>query len=387
MMIIDSLQYIVFAILAFNVTYLFVFAVTARLYREKKNGSSVPEIYFSVMLPAYREDAVILESAADACVQNYPRHLFEVLVIADSLQPDTLAALKKMPLKTVEVSFENSTKARAIEAGLQATCNEATAIVILDADNMMEPDFLLKMQRPLLQGALAVQGHRTAKNMDTDMARLDAASEEINNTIFRKGHRVLGLSAALIGSGMAFERNFFIRHMKQVKAVGGFDKELELGILKEGIQIEYVEQALVYDEKVRKNQVFESQRRRWLAAQLHYFRKHAFSGIVHLVKHNNLDYFDKVVQMMLLPRILLLASTCGLSALSLLVPLKPAPAEWHTLAVICCLSVLLALPGSFFNWRIFKSLLRLPGALFSLLLAILKLKGSNQKFIHTPHSN
>jgi hypothetical protein len=50
----------------------------------------------------------------------------------------------------------------------------------------------------------AVQGHRTAKNTNNSWAILDAISEEINNNIFRKGHRVLGLSSAIIGSGMAF---------------------------------------------------------------------------------------------------------------------------------------------------------------------------------------
>lgn len=55
----------------------------------------------------------------------------------------------------------------------------------------------------------AVQTHRIAKNMNNDMALLDAVSEEINNTIFRLGHAKLGLSAALIGSGMAFRYDLF----------------------------------------------------------------------------------------------------------------------------------------------------------------------------------
>lgn len=63
--------------------------------------------------------------------------------------------------------------------------------MILDADNVMEQGVLYQMNEAFNHGFLAVQGHRMAKNLNTDFAILDAISEEINNKIFRKGHRVL----------------------------------------------------------------------------------------------------------------------------------------------------------------------------------------------------
>jgi hypothetical protein len=39
-----------------------------------------------------------------------------------------------------------------------------------------------------------VQGHRAAKNTK-DFAMLDAISEEINNNIYSKGHRAIGMSS------------------------------------------------------------------------------------------------------------------------------------------------------------------------------------------------
>jgi hypothetical protein len=47
-----------------------------------------------------------------------------------------------------------------------------------------------------------VQGHRAAKT-HKDFAMLDAISEEINNNIYSKGHRAIGMSSRLAGSGMA----------------------------------------------------------------------------------------------------------------------------------------------------------------------------------------
>jgi len=99
-------------------------------------------------------------------------------------------------------------------------------VVILDADNLMAKDFLKRMNLGFANGFKVIQGHRIAKNSDTSFALLDGISEEINNHIFRQGHRAAGLSSALIGSAMGFEYVLFKRFMIDIDAIGGFDKEL-----------------------------------------------------------------------------------------------------------------------------------------------------------------
>ena len=59
--------------------------------------------------------------------------------------------------------------------------------------------------------------------------------------------------------------------LKKSKAIGGFDKELELMMLKDGIKIQYLDDCFVYDEKVQKMDHLNNQRRRWLSAQIFYF--------------------------------------------------------------------------------------------------------------------
>ena len=65
--------------------------------------------------------------------------------------------------------------------------NDYEIAVVLDADNIMAADFLTKINTAFDKGFTAVQGHRTAKNINNSWAVLDAISEEINNHIFRKG--------------------------------------------------------------------------------------------------------------------------------------------------------------------------------------------------------
>ena len=56
-------------------------------------------------------------------------------------------------------------------------------------------------------------------------------------------------------------------------SVGGFDRELELLLLREGIKVYYYEEAIVLDEKVSKSSTFQNQRKRWIYSQYFYLRK------------------------------------------------------------------------------------------------------------------
>ena len=90
---------------------------------------------------------------------------------------------------------------------------------------------------------------------------------------------------------MAFRYDFFKSMMSTVTAIGGFDKEIELKMLKDRHKIDYLHDAIVYDEKVQKAEVFSNQRRRWLSAQLHYFRRDFLNSLVALITRGNVDYF------------------------------------------------------------------------------------------------
>jgi len=335
---------------------------------------------------------VIIGVAKAALHQKYPMNLFDVIVIADSFLQETITELKALPIKLIEVSFDKSTKSKALNYAMATLTRDYDIALVLDADNLMANDFLKKINAAFEHGYVAVQGHRTAKNMNTSWAILDAVSEEINNNIFRKGHRVLGLSSAIIGSGMAFKYNYFKSLMSTVTAVGGFDKEIELKILKEGHKIVYLDDALVYDEKVQKSEVFGNQRRRWLSAQFHYFRKDFLNALKDLLFKGNIDYFDKAIQFIQPPRILLLGAVMifGMTFITINYLLKDTVAEysyyWLILIIACVLSFIFSVPRSFYNLNTLRALVSLPKGMFMMLLSLLRIKGANKTFIHTQHT-
>lgn len=375
----------------FSVLYILIFAFASKLRKNKTPDRTIsPEFRCLVLIPAYKEDFVILEVAETALQQNYPSEKYDVVVIADSLKSNTLKKLRKLDLKVIEVSFEQSTKAKALNEALQfCTANYDIAYVI-DADNIMEPDFISKINDAFNNGYKAVQGHRIAKNINTPVALLDAISEEINNSIFRQGHRALGLSSAFIGSGLAIEYDLFKSIMKKVTSVGE-DKELEMVLLKKGLVIEYVPDAFVFDEKIQEYDNMVNQRRRWLYAQYNFFRRFFFDSFVYLFK-GNFNYFDKVLQQSLLPRsiligivalywaVLLILYLIGVQNINLLMQLL-----WLIITIFLTLALLLATPINYYNIKTLKALMYLPKGIFVMFKSMIKSWFSGNTFFHTKH--
>ena len=396
-MIIHILEYILAAYLGITVLYNLVYALAGlfpiKHYSAKENRLRK----IAVLIPGYKEDKVILDTAKVSLQQDYPKEMYEVIVIADSFNANTLQKLNEMPIRVVEVVFENSTKSKALNKTMSQIPEDYDIAVILDADNLMANDFLTKINEGFNQGFRVIQGHRVAKNTDTSFALLDAISEEINNHIFRKGHRVLGLSSALIGSGMAFEYLFFKNLMAGIQAIGGFDKELELKLLRDRQTIGYLEEALVYDEKTQKADNFQRQRKRWLSAQFIYFSNYLGSGLKHLITKGNIDFFDKVIQLAFLPRVMLLGVLFLCSAVSIGVNLLSIPFVddnfattcpfWTGLFIVTGITLLLSTPRKFFSYQTLKAVFSLPRAFLLMFSSLFRLKGANKKFIHTVHGD
>jgi cellulose synthase/poly-beta-1,6-N-acetylglucosamine synthase-like glycosyltransferase len=386
----NTIQIILIVVLGATVLYLLFFAVAGLFFRQKPYGKPSRFRKMAILIPGYKEDTVIVEVAQSALQQQYPLSMFDVVVIADSFQPGTIAQLKQLPVKLIEVQFDKSTKSKALNAAMAQLTGAYDVAVVLDADNLMEKTFLAKINAAFEQEIVAVQGHRVAKNLNNNWAILDAISEEINNHIFRKGHRAVGLSSAIIGSGMAFQYNYFKTLMATVNAVGGFDKEIELKMLQEGHTIAYLDDAYVYDEKIQSSDAFSKQRRRWLAAQWHYFRTGFFPSLSDLITKGNVDYFDKAIQFIQPPRILLLAAVLLLGTVCISVNYFThngigLSLSWVVLMVSVALSLALAIPRAMYNRKMLVAMAGLPKAMLLMLLSLLSIKGANKTFLHTKH--
>ncbi len=378
------IQYCILAYLTIQVAYLLFFSIAGKIKRPTLFQQAQTLRRIRIFIPGYKEDTVIIATAKSAISQNYPAGLFEVVIIADSFSVTTLAALRNLPMKVVEVSFEKSTKGKALQKAIEATAHDPVDIVlILDADNHMAHGFLHAVNNAFEQGYEVVQGHRTAKNFQTSFAFLDACTEEINNHIFRRGHVAVGMPSALIGSGMAFDWELFVSLLQDIGDTSGEDKELEFRIVRQRKKVAFLDGAFVYDEKVAKSDVFSKQRSRWLATQVEFFEKYFIEGWFQLFR-GNIGFFNKVFQTYLFPRVMLVA----VLILWLLWVLLFAPGLLLFsigLFIALAAALLMGIPARWYNKQLLMAFMQIPGALFSMLKAMTHIGKARKQFIHTPH--
>lgn len=371
------------------VLYTFIFSLAGLFYKEIIFQKTINTLRFAVFIPAYKEDAVILDVANRALDQNYPKDFYDVVVIADSLQPETIEALRNKPIKLIEVNFESSTKVKSLNFALQALSDSYDCAVILDADNVMYPNFLEKMNEAHQSGLRVIQGQRLPKNSHNALSLLDGLSEAINNHVYRQGTVALGLSASINGSGISFEFKKFKQLLSGMNSIGGFDRELELILLAEGIKVYYFKSAMVLDEKVHQTEVFENQRKRWISSQYHYLVKYFGSGVAALLKGNFTYFNSAVLRNIQLPRLINLGSL-GLLVL-LLFFVKDSLYfhywPWPLFFGVMILSMFISIPKEYYNKNLLKAIAKIPGLFLRMVLLLFRLKGANKKFIHTPHYN
>jgi cellulose synthase/poly-beta-1,6-N-acetylglucosamine synthase-like glycosyltransferase len=367
--------------------YSFILSIAGLLYKNR----SVPEAKIlrrvAVLIPAYKEDQVIVGVAEQALQQNYPADFFDVVVIADSLKPSTLEKLRQLPIKVVEVSFVKSTKVKALNRAMQVIGDDYDCALVLDADNVMEGNFVRNMNNLFDLGYKAIQGKRDPKNENTSLALLDGLSETINNFIYRQGNVAMGWSASLNGSGMIFDYAIYKDIMAAMDSIGGFDRELELKLLLRGIKVYFAKDVIVYDEKVANHEVFERQRKRWISSHFFYLRKYFTEGWRQLFIGNIAFFNSAVLRNIQLPRLLNLGLLSLIALLSILLSayLSFTPLWWLTFLLMNIAAMAFAVPRRFYTLKLLKSVLLIPRLFVKMFLLLFRLKGANNTFIHTPH--
>lgn len=390
MMIVEAILFFYFI---YSVGYTAFFSIASFFYLAPKVSAVSSYLRHGhqrmcVLIPAYKEDAVIVETAFHAARQSYPRELFEVVVIADQLQPTTLSRLAQLPIRVEEVKFQQSTKVRSLREAM-AWRSEFDYVVILDADNIIEPDFLQKINSLIsARRYKAVQVERRPKNLNNKLAFLDGLSEAINTRIYRQGASAIGLSASISGSGLIVDFNLLKNYLETTNAVGGFDRELELYLLKHGAKVHYYNKAFVKDEKVADTRAFQGQRKRWIASQYFYLQKHFMEGMVALFKGDLVFFNSAILRNVQLPRLI----NAGLLA-AITIILFPFRrylsfdySWWPYLFLLNVIFTFAAVPREYYSRRLIDAIRELPSIFVKMFSLLLRIRGANKTFIHTPHT-
>ena len=385
--VLHGIDITLWVIIAGSVFYVVFFAIISLFYDKDDQVAahaaalSNRQSKFLILYPAYKEDRVIINAVENFLLQDYPTTHYTVVVISDHMEPKTNDYLRKLPITLLEPVFEKSSKAKAMQYAINEVQGDYDQVVVLDADNVVRPEFLSQLSI-LCTVYDAIQCHRCAKNANNDVAVLDGASEEINNTIFRKAHNRLGMSSALIGSGMCFNYDIFKKNVFQLSTAGE-DREMEALLLHQEVYIKYAPEIHVFDEKVSSQDNFQRQRMRWMTAQVQSLLSN-LPKIPNAIIHGKINFIDKTIQQALIPRSILIVLLVGISILMTI--FMPSWCEkWWVLFALLAISLFVAIPKEI-RYNSFKKALAIPGLVLRMLKNILQIDHKNTDFIHTEHN-
>lgn len=218
----------------------------ARLRPEAKPAQpDCKDFRFTVLIPAHNEEVCIAGILKFLARQTYRN--FEVYVIADCCTDDTVKiASGFLEIKILEKASASTCKGDALNYALDVLGEQlGDAVVILDADCTVNPEFLEKLNARYRTGSKAVMADTDILNpYESIVTAWYTLYWKMVSEMSRKAHARLKLSGNLCGCGMSFRREYLRRTATITEDVEYF---MALGC--DGIRIDYADDAKVYQEQ------------------------------------------------------------------------------------------------------------------------------------------
>ena len=367
--IIYYFDYFLFTFVCLTVVYIGIFAMASMFSQHEDTPKSRVENRFIILIPAYKNGVIAEQTVRSILGQTYPQRLFDVTVIADQLDEMSNFRLAQQPITLLTPNFSKSSRAKSLQLAINnlPQFKLYDIAVVLNPGNIVEPEFLEQLNDAYeAAGTKAIQCHMLSQNRDTVSARLSAIFEEINNSIFRRGHVTLGLSAAASNSAMAFDFNWFKTNIMTTTTTWD-DKELEARLLRQHIFVDYFDDIMVFSEKTRSAEDFNRQRGRWLMSHL--------ATIVRNIRYlpgaiiqRHYDLVDKIIQWMLIPRILMMGIIVMMGILMPFIYFSLAIKWWALFAIVLFIFAL-ATPNYLVDDKWDHTFFSIPMILLAFLLA------------------
>lgn len=305
--VIVIIYYILFALsfmfgMYFAVTGLFGF----KNYHKSMFGRHKPKYKFAIIVPSRNEEKVIGGLIKSLQKQRYPDKLYEVYVVPNNCTDDTAGAAKKAGANVIECTVPVKVKADVLQFVFKKfkSRDDIDAYVIFDADNLVHPNFLARMNDALCEGVQVAQCFRDAKNMgDNWLTGSYTLFYFIQNFFFNRARMNFSGSAAINGTGFMIKKDVVANgfNTKTLTEDSEFTGQCAL----RGIQVAFVEEAITYDEHPQNFWASWKQRKRWTSGCISCLQIYGKDLLKTFFKTGNISCFD-MVMMYLCPIVMVL---------------------------------------------------------------------------------
>ncbi|MBQ8374271.1 MAG: glycosyltransferase family 2 protein [Clostridia bacterium] len=225
---------------------------------------------FAVLIPARDESKVIEANIKSVLAANYPADKQDIYIIVETPDDPTVQIVKKYPQIKLffRENLQNIGKGYALDECLQSIFQSGEpydAFCILDADNLVQKDFFLRLNDAYAAGYDLACGRRDNKDWNISVVSAASALTFLAlNTLVNQPCTAIGKPITVSGTG------FFIR-AERLKELGGWkffslteDYEISAYAANHGWRSAYVDEAVYYDEQPVKMGQSIVQRSRWV---------------------------------------------------------------------------------------------------------------------------
>ncbi len=320
------------------------------LFRKNRVFAEQKKHRYAVMICARNEGDVIGNLIESLNHQNYPKELFDIFVVADNCTDHTRQAAESLGATVYErFDTEKVGKGYALNWLLARIAEDRGDVYegffVFDADNVVEPDFILEMNKLFSNGYRVITSYRNSKNYGKNWISAGYALWFLREARFLNHARMaLSTSCAISGTGFLVSREVFQKNGGWIHHLLTEDIEFTTDSIIAGETIGYCGRAVLYDEQPESFYQSYIQRLRWSKGFYQVFKKYGarlFSGIF----RGRFACYDML--MTLMPAMLLTLISTVLNVIAIPVGLMTQAAE--TVELLMALAkTLLTFYGMFF---------------------------------------
>lgn len=351
------------AYLTFAVFYYIFLAVTYFVTADRVRALSPRPRRYLLFIPAHNEEAMIGRLLVSLTRIHYPGGGFETCVIADNCSDRTAGIARRYNAKVLERNDESRKgKGFAIEWALkQVDLDAFDAVVIADADNLIDPGFFHGLDEVIEEGSRAVQCNNCLANPgETSFTRIIHLSRTINNELYHHAKYRIGLSSYLMGNGMCFTTQLLKEH-PWVTGTMAEDYEYYAKLVKCNEMVGFAANSRLYHQESRGLRHASKQRLRWSAGRFQVARKYGMGLFLKGLKERSYRIIDASFPLMLPNLSLMVNMTAAALAGALVVHhFHPVP------FVVYWLMLLIAMEMAYFVSGIYLTRMPICTFLFAL---------------------
>lgn len=235
----------------------------------------------AIVIPAHNEENVIGPTLQSCQSLEYPADRYDIFVVADNCTDATGQVATGYGVIVLERHDElRKGKGYALAHAFEHLLPQGyEAVIVVDADCLIDSNALQVIDHKLLQGNKILQINNTVDNPDQSiMSYALAVGNFIENNFFYAPKSLLGLAVFLRGTGMVMHRDILLAHPWAAHSIVE-DVEYSLVLLKAGHRICFLPEVKVASPFPVDQEQLRVQRTRWASGNLTFGRQAALGLI------------------------------------------------------------------------------------------------------------